>query len=64
MEPRACQTYVLARVHDELPLDGPHAVLFVLGEQLVAGNHQGVHVGDAASRGQYAVPFVESTNSD
>jgi len=36
-------------VHDELALDGPHAVLLVLREQLVAGDHQGVHVRDGAT---------------
>ena len=36
-------------VHDELALDGPHAVHLVLREQLVTGDHQRVHVGDGAT---------------
>ena len=46
---------VLAGVHHQLALDGSHPVLLVLGEELVPGHHQGVHVGDAASRGKDAV---------
>ena len=46
---------VLAGVHHQLALDGSHPVLLVLGEELVPGHHQGVHVGDAAPRGQDAV---------
>ena len=42
---------VLAGVHHQLALDGSHPVLLVLGEELVPGHHQGVHVGDAAPRG-------------
>ena len=52
-------THVLAGVHHELALDGPHAVLLVLGEQLVAGDHQGVHVADAPARGEDAVASLE-----
>ena len=51
---------VLAGVHHQLPLDGPHPVLLVLREQLVPGHHQGVHVGDAAPRGQDAVTTLET----
>ena len=51
---------MLGGVHDELALDGPHPVLLVLGEQLVSGHHQGVHVGDAAPRGQDAVTTLEA----
>ena len=51
---------MLAGVHHELSLDGSHAVLLVLGEQLVAGDHEGVHVADAAPRGQDAVPLLET----
>ena len=47
---------MLTGVHDELTLDGPHPVLLVLGEQLVAGNHEGVHVGDGAPWGEDTVP--------
>jgi hypothetical protein len=36
-------------VHDELALDGSHTVQLVLREQLVTGDHQGVHVGDGAT---------------
>ena len=53
-------THVLAGVHHELPLDGPHAVLLVLREELVARDHQRVHVGDAAARRQDAVPLLLS----
>ena len=35
-------THVSGGVHDELPLDGAHAVLLVLRVQLVAGDHEGV----------------------
>ena len=55
-------TYMLAGVHDELTLDGPHAVLLVLGEELVAGDHEGVHVGDGAARGQDAVTTLPPDN--
>ena len=51
---------VLAGVHHQLALDGPHAVLLVLGEELVSGHHEGVHVGDAAARGQDAVAALEA----
>ena len=51
---------MLAGVHHELALDGPHAVLLVLGEQLVPGDHQGVHVADAAPGGEDAVSLLES----
>ena len=47
-------------IHDELSLDGAHAVLLVLRVQLVAGDHQRVHVGDAAARRQDAVPLLLS----
>ena len=53
---------VLAGVHHQLALDGPHPVLLVLGEQLVPGHHQGVHVGDAATRRQDAVSALEADN--
>ena len=53
---------MLAGVHDELTLDGPHAVLLVLGEELVAGDHEGVHVGDGATRGQDAVTTLPPDN--
>ena len=36
-------------VHDELSLDGPHAVQLVLREQLVAGDHESVHVRNGAA---------------
>ena len=36
--------HVLACVHDELALDGPHPVLLVLREDLVPSNHQSIHV--------------------
>ena len=49
---------VLAGVHHQLALDGSHPVLLVLGEQLVPGHHQGVHVGDAATWRQDAVPAL------
>ncbi len=39
-------------VHDELALNGPHAVLLMLWVQLVPGDHQGIHVGDGAAGGQ------------
>jgi hypothetical protein len=52
------KTHVLAGVHDELSLDGPHAVLLVLWEELVAGNHEGVHVGDGSAGCQDAVPAL------
>jgi hypothetical protein len=51
-------THVLAGIHDELSLDGPHAVLLVLWEELVPGNHEGVHVGDGAAGRQDAVPAL------
>ena len=51
---------MLAGVHHELPLDGPHAVLLVLREELVPRDHQRVHVGDAAARRQDAVPILLS----
>jgi hypothetical protein len=51
-------THVLAGVHDELSLDGPHAVLLVLWEELVACNHEGVHVGDGSAGCQDAVPAL------
>ena len=59
---RLVSTHVLTGVHHELALDGPHAVLLVLGEQLVAGDHQGVHVADAASRGEDAVASLVSND--
>ncbi len=40
---------MLGGVHDELALDGPHSVLLVLREQVVPGDHEGVHVGDGAA---------------
>ena len=43
------KTYVFGGVHDELALDGSHSVQLVLREQLVTGDHQGVHVGDGAT---------------
>ncbi len=49
---------MLAGVHDELSLDGPHAVLLVLWEELVPGNHEGVHVGDGSAGCQDAVPAL------
>ena len=49
---------VLTGVHHQLALDGSHPVLLVLGEQLVSGHHQGVHVGDAAAWRQDAVPAL------
>ena len=42
-------------IHDELSLDGAHAVLLVLRVQLVAGDHQRVHVRDGAARRQDGV---------
>ena len=36
-------------VHDKLALDGSHPVLLVLGVQLVAGDHQSVHVADGTA---------------
>ena len=47
-------------VHDELPLDGAHAVLLVLRVQLVAGDHEGVHVVDGAAGGEDAVARLEA----
>ena len=49
---------MLAGVHHELALDGPHAVLLVLGEDLVAGDHERVHVADAAARAKDAVALL------
>ena len=49
---------VLTGVHHQLALDGSHPVLLVLGEQLVSGHHEGVHVGDAAAWRQDAVPAL------
>jgi hypothetical protein len=46
---RKCITHVSGGVHDELALDGPHPVLLVLRVQLVAGEHEGVHVADGAA---------------
>ena len=53
-------TYMSRRVHDELPLDGPHPVLLVLRVQLVSGDHEGVHVVDGTAGGEDAVPGLES----
>ena len=52
-------TDMLAGVHHQLALDGPHAVLLVLGEELVPGDHEGVHVADGAPGGEDAVTFPE-----
>ena len=43
------QSYMFGGVHDELTLDGSHSVKLVLGEHLVASDHQGVHVGNGAA---------------
>ena len=40
---------MLGGVHDELAFDGSHAVLLVLREEVVPGDHQGVHVRDGAA---------------
>ena len=56
-------THVSGGVHDELPLDGAHAVLLVLRVQLVAGDHEGVHVGDGAAGGEDAVPSLQGCYS-
>ena len=48
------------RVHDELSLDGPHAVLLVLRVQLVPGDHEGVHVGDGAAGREDGVAGLEA----
>ena len=53
--PPSLSTHVSGGIHDELPLDGAHAVLLVLRVQLVAGDHERVHVGDGAAGGQDAV---------
>ena len=42
-------TYMPRGVHNELPLDGPHAVLLVLRIELVACDHQGIHVADGTA---------------
>ena len=55
-----CTTHVSGGIHDELPLDGAHAVLLVLRVQLVAGDHERVHVGDGAAGGQDAVARLEA----
>ena len=48
-------THMSGGIHDELPLDGAHAVLLVLRVQLVAGDHQRVHVRDGPARRQDGV---------
>ena len=55
-------THVLTGVHHELTLDGSHPVLLMLGEQLVSGDHQGVHVADGTPGGQDAVTLLEADN--
>ena len=46
-------------VHDQLPLNGSHAMLLMLRVHLMPGNHQGVHVGDGAAGGQDGVAVGE-----
>ena len=48
---------MFAGVEDRPPLQAHHPRLLVAGEVLVPGDDQGVHVADASSRGQDAVPF-------
>ena len=50
---------MLRSVHDQLSLDGSHAVLLVLRVHLVPGNHQRIHVVDGSSRSQDAVSMCE-----
>ncbi len=50
---------MLRRVHDQLALDGAHAVGLMLGVHLVAGDHEGIHVGDGAPGRQDAVAGLE-----
>ena len=53
---------VVAGVHHQLTLDGPHSKLLVLREQLVSGNHESIHIGNAATWCQNAVSILESEN--
>ena len=52
--------YVLAGVHDELALDGPHPVLLVLREDLVPSNHQSIHVRDTTTGCKNTVAILKS----
>ena len=52
-------TYMSRSVHDQLPLNGSHAMLLMLRVHLMPGNHQGVHVGDGAAGGQDGVAVGE-----
>jgi len=38
------ETHMLGGVHDKLPFDGSHAMLFMLRKHFVASNHQGIHI--------------------
>ena len=52
--------HVLAGVHDELALDGPHPVLLVLREELVPSNHQSIHVRDTTAGCENTVAILKS----
>ena len=51
---------MLAGVHDELALDGPHPVLLVLWEGLVPSNHECIHIGNTSTRCKDTVAILKS----